>query len=165
MTYRICFVCTGNICRSPMAEVVMRAQVNAAGLAGQVEVDSAGTAAWHSGDGADDRAVAALREGGYDGSGHSARPFERGWFAERDLVVALDRGHLRELQALAPDGAAREKVSLLRSFTDGVDPREIDVEDPYFGGAADFVTVLDQVEAGCHGILEDLVRQGVVAGD
>src|SRR5512132_4735403 len=76
-TYRICFVCTGNICRSPIAEVVLRRLADEAGLAGTVQVDSAGTGSWHVGDGADQRAVAVLESGGYDGSAHRARVFER----------------------------------------------------------------------------------------
>lgn len=138
----------------------MRRLVDDRGLTGQVEVDSAGTGAWHVGDGADRRAVSALRGAGYDGSAHRARAFERRWFADRDLVVALDGGHLRELHALATDEGERAKVRLLRAFTgDGAD---LDVADPYYGDAADFATVLDQVEQGCRAILDQLVRDGVV---
>ena len=86
MTYRICFVCTGNICRSPMAEAVMRGLLEAQGLDGQVEVDSAGTTSWHVGAPADRRALAALHAAGYDGSTHRARAFERSWLADRDLA-------------------------------------------------------------------------------
>ena len=162
MTYRICFVCTGNICRSPMAEAVMRALLEAEGLDGQVEVDSAGTTSWHVGDPADRRALATLHAAGYDGSTHRARAFERSWLADRDLVVALDAGHLDELQALAGRGPGRPTVRLLRSFADGVDGDDLDVLDPYYGSAADFAAVLEQVEAGCRGILASLVRDGVV---
>lgn len=157
MTFRICFVCTGNICRSPMAEVVMRRLVHDAGLAERVDVDSAGTGSWHVGDGADHRAVSTLRAAGYDGSGHRARAFDRRWFAERDLVVALDRGHLRELQLLATE-AERDKVVLLGEFADG--PAE--VADPYYGGADEFRTVLAQVEQACRGLLDHLVDRGLV---
>ena len=160
MTYRICFVCTGNICRSPMAEAVMRRLVEDAGLAGRVEVDSAGTTAWHDGDAADRRAVGALRGAGYDGSGHRARAFDRRWFAERDLVVALDRGHLRELRALAADDEERDKVVLLRSF-DESSRGEADVADPYYGDTRAFDDVLAQVERACHGILDHLEREGL----
>lgn len=171
MTYRICFVCTGNICRSPMAEVVMRGLVLDAGLAGVVEVDSAGTGGWHVGDGADRRAVTTLADAGYDGSGHRARVFDRRWFAERDLVVALDRGHLRELHALAADDDERGKVVLLRSFADGTGGSDLgagpgadlDVADPYYGGRDDFLAVLEQVETACRGLLARLARDGVVA--
>jgi protein-tyrosine phosphatase len=80
----------GNICRSPTAEAVMRARLAGAGLADRVVVDSAGTGSWHAGSPADERAAEALRAGGYDASGHVARQFDASWFAERDLVVALD---------------------------------------------------------------------------
>jgi len=163
-TYRICFVCTGNICRSPMAEAVLRGLLDDEGLGHAVEVDSAGTTAWHVGDPADRRAVTALREAGYDGSGHRAQAFERSWLADRDLVVALDSGHLDELQALAAGGPHAPKVRLLRSFAEDadVDGADLDVADPYYGSAADFERVLAQVEAGCRGIIRELVRDGVV---
>ncbi len=163
MTYRICFVCTGNICRSPMAEAVMRQLVEDAGLSDRVQVDSAGTDDWHVGDGADRRAVSTLRTAGYDGSAHRARVFDRRWFGERDLVVALDRGHLSELHAMTRDASERDKVALLRSFAEGADDRgDLDVADPYYGGDDEFATVLAQVEQACRGILDDLVHQGRV---
>lgn len=164
MTYRICFVCTGNICRSPIAEVVLRRLLADAGLADAVEVDSAGTGDWHVGDGADRRAVRVLASAGYDGTAHRARQFDRRWFAERDLVVALDRGHLRALQALAAGAAEREKVVLLRSFApDADDGADLDVADPYYGGPEDFAAVLTQVEQACRGLVDHLVRSGVLA--
>src|ERR1041385_7422262 len=115
LTYRVCFVCTGNICRSPMAESVFRARVEEAGLAGLVEVDSAGTGGWHEGDGADPRTVSVLEEHGYDGA-HTARQFQSSWFSRLDLVIALDAGHLKTLRLLAPTAEDAEKVRLLRSY-------------------------------------------------
>ncbi len=103
MTYRVCFVCTGNICRSPMAESVFRARVAEAGLADLVAVDSAGTGGWHEGEPADPRTISVLEENGYD-SEHTARQFLPSWFARLDLVIALDAGHLR---APAPPRAHR----------------------------------------------------------
>jgi protein-tyrosine phosphatase len=163
-TYRICFVCTGNICRSPMAEVVLRGLLDEEGLGHAVDVDSAGTTLWHVGDPADRRAVAALREAGYDGSAHRAQAFETSWLADRDLVVALDSGHLDELRALAAGGPHETKVRLLGSFAQDGDGggEDLDVADPYYGSAADFERVLAQVEAGCRGIVRELVRDGVV---
>ena len=166
--FRICFVCTGNICRSPMAEVVLRRLLEDAGLDQDVVVDSAGTGDWHIGERADRRTVTALHEAGYDGSAHRARVLEAEWLAHRDLVVALDSGHLRELRSLAAriDGAA--DVRLLRSFVggadgiDGTDGEGLDVADPYYGDARDFADVLAQVEQACRGLLEHLVRSGDV---
>ena len=95
--FRICMVCTGNICRSPMAEVVLRDLVERAGLGGKVVVTSAGTGEWHVGEHADPRTVAALEARGYDGSAHRARQFDASWFDDLDLVIALDhnRGPIR----------------------------------------------------------------------
>ncbi|HWM39604.1 MAG TPA: low molecular weight protein-tyrosine-phosphatase, partial [Streptomyces sp.] len=114
-TYSVCFVCTGNICRSPMAEAVFRAHVTDAGLDGEVTSSSAGTGGWHVGDPADPRTSAALEDAGYE-LVHSARQFEPGWFAQHDLIVALDEGHERELRAMAPTQQDAAKVRLLRSY-------------------------------------------------
>ncbi|MGP4083097.1 low molecular weight protein-tyrosine-phosphatase [Streptomyces sp. KR55] len=168
MTYRVCFVCTGNICRSPMAESVFRARVAAAGLDGLVEVDSAGTGGWHEGDPADPRTVAVLQEHGYDGE-HTARQFQPSWFSRLDLVIALDSGHLKVLRRLAPTDQDAAKVRLLRSYTrpsPGHDPSarashapsdaagdDLDVPDPYYGGMDGFEECLEMVEAASEGLL------------
>jgi protein-tyrosine phosphatase len=144
---RVCFVCTGNICRSPMAETVFRRLARDAGV--EVEVASAGTGGWHVGNGADDRALAALRGRGYDGSAHRARQFAAEWFDRYDLVVALDREHERDLRALARDvPGAGAKVRLLLG--------DADVPDPYFGGADGFEHVLDLVEEACERLLDEV---------
>src|SRR5580658_2329703 len=88
--YRICLVCLGNICRSPMAEVILRDELDRAGLSGRVEVDSAGTGDWHLGEPMDRGARAELSRRGYDGAGHRARQFEPSWFRRYDLVAAMD---------------------------------------------------------------------------
>ncbi|MFE5968628.1 low molecular weight protein-tyrosine-phosphatase [Streptomyces sp. NPDC056463] len=150
MTYRVCFVCTGNICRSPMAESVFRARVEEAGLAGAVEVDSAGTGGWHEGDAADPRTVAVLEEHGYT-SGHTARQFRASWFPALDLVIALDEGHQRALRALAPTPEDEAKVRLLRSYDPAADG--LDVPDPYYGGTEGFEECLEMVEAASEGLL------------
>ncbi|RSN61922.1 MULTISPECIES: low molecular weight protein-tyrosine-phosphatase [Actinomadura] len=158
MPYRVTFVCTGNICRSPMAESVLRHRAEEAGL--DVEVDSSGTGNWHVGGPADDRTVAALRRAGYR-SAHVARQFEPLWFARYDLILALDEGHLRALRSMAPDEASRAKVRLLREF----DPDaggDLDVPDPYYGGRADFDLVLEMVEAAMPGLLDE-IRAGLKA--
>ncbi|MFB6613971.1 low molecular weight protein-tyrosine-phosphatase [Streptomyces sp. NPDC085524] len=149
--YRVCFVCTGNICRSPMAESVFRAHVAEAGLGALVEVDSAGTGGWHEGHPADPRTVSVLEGAGYE-QHHRARQFRSSWFAGLDLVIALDAGHLRDLRRLAPTPEDAAKVRLLRSF----DPAAADgdVPDPYYGPFDGFEECLELVEAASPGLLE-----------
>ncbi|MFR9673115.1 low molecular weight protein-tyrosine-phosphatase [Streptomyces sp. TR06-5] len=154
--YRVCFVCTGNICRSPMAEAVFRARVEEAGLADAVRTDSAGTGGWHVGDPADPRTLAVLHEADYV-LDHSARQFDADWFAGIDLVVALDEGHRRALHRLAPNSGEAGKVRLLRSY----DPRaaasgDLDVPDPYYGGDSGFATCLEMVESAVTGLLAEV---------
>ncbi len=160
---RVTMVCTGNICRSPIAEVVARAHVERAGLSGLVHVDSAGIGAWHVGDGADPRAVRVLADHGYDGSAHRARQVTRSWFegstGPDDLLVAMDAGHHDALSRLRPEG----EIVLLRSFEPGLadlpagDPR-LDVPDPYYGDSADFAVVLAMVERAVPGLLDRITR-------
>ncbi|MFD4786672.1 low molecular weight protein-tyrosine-phosphatase [Streptomyces sp. NPDC058459] len=156
MAYRVCFVCTGNICRSPMAESVFRARVTEAGLDGLVEVDSAGTGDWHEGDDADPRTVSVLDEHGY-GTGHTARRFQASWFGRLDLVIALDTGHLKALRRLARTDEDARKVRLLRSY-DPAAGADLDVPDPYYGGRDGFEECLEMVEAASTGLL-DSVRE------
>ncbi|GGO43557.1 low molecular weight protein-tyrosine-phosphatase [Streptomyces lasiicapitis] len=149
--FAVCFVCTGNICRSPMAESVFRARIRDAGLDGLVVVDSAGTDGWHEGDGADPRTVAVLEAAGFDAD-HVARRFRTDWFARLDLVIALDRGHQRSLRRLAPTPEDADKVRLLRSY-DPLAYDELDVPDPYYGDADGFEECLTMVEAASEGLL------------
>ncbi|MFG2998087.1 low molecular weight protein-tyrosine-phosphatase [Streptomyces sp. NPDC048340] len=157
--YRVCFVCTGNICRSPMAESVFRARVAEAGLDHLVEVDSAGTGGWHEGDGADARTAAVLEAAGYE-QDHRARQFRSSWFADLDLVIALDAGHLRDLRALAPTPHDAAKVRLLRSYDPAVPAAGADVPDPYYGSLDGFEECLALVEAASNGLLA-AVREAV----
>ncbi|MFJ8823811.1 low molecular weight protein-tyrosine-phosphatase [Streptomyces sp. NPDC102467] len=159
MTFRVCFVCTGNICRSPMAEHVFRARLEEAGLSGAVETDSAGTDGWHEGDGADPRTVHVLRQGGYTAD-HTARQFRHDWFDHLDLVVALDAGHLRTLRRMAPTPQDAEKVRLLRSYDPAALGDDKDVPDPYYGDMDGFEECLRLVEAAADGLL-DAVRDAV----
>jgi len=153
---KICFVCSGNICRSPTAEVVLRRLVADAGLSSSVEVCSAGIGSWHSGDPADPRSAEAMRRHGYDPSGHRARQVSRQDLVDHDLVVAMDRGHARELERMLPAGA-RCEVRLLLSY----DPlaASLDVPDPYYGGPSGFDDVLAMIERACRQLLEEIRRQ------
>jgi protein-tyrosine phosphatase len=153
----------GNICRSPTAEVVMRAMLADAGLDDRVAVDSAGTGGWHAGDLADSRARRTLLSHGYDGAAHRARQFESEWLEERELVVAMDRENLAVLRRLASPETA-PKLALLRSFDPAADPDDVDVPDPYYEGDDGFEHVLALVEAGCAGLLDHL-RSGPLSAD
>lgn len=154
---RICFVCLGNICRSPTAEGVMRALVERAGLAGRIEIDSAGTGAWHVGEPADQRAREAGARRGFQ-LDSIARQVTRADFQRFDYLVAMDEQNLRALERMAPDKAARGKVRLLRSF-DPAAPRGAPVPDPYYGGDDGFEEVLDICEAACRGLIEHIARE------
>lgn len=149
------FVCTGNICRSPMAEVIVRAKLKEAGLGGSAVVTSSGTGGWHVGSRADERAVYELAENGYDGSRHRAQQFGQAQ-QDADLIVALEQRHISELVAR---GVPEEKIRLLRSF-DPQAPEGAGVEDPYYGGQAGFRTTREQIEAAADGII-DWVRARV----
>jgi protein-tyrosine phosphatase len=161
VAYRVCFVCSGNICRSPTAEAVLRRRLAEAGLAAEVEVDSAGLGDWHVGETVDERSAAALRARGYPAWVHEAKQFQPSDFTERDLVVALDAGHERGLLAMAPTAADRDKVRMLRSYDPAAatDPVGLDVPDPYYGGGRGFEHVLDLVEAACAGLLAEVTAE------
>lgn len=155
MTVRICFVCSGNICRSPTAEVVMRRLVAEAGLGGQVEVCSAGIGDWHAGSPMDLRSADALRRHGYAADGHRARQVSRQDLVDHEYVVAMDRGHLRALTSMLPAGVSCD-VRLLLAF----DPSSVspDVPDPYYGGPSGFDDVLAMIERACAGLLAEVRR-------
>ncbi|HWC23146.1 MAG TPA: low molecular weight protein-tyrosine-phosphatase [Flexivirga sp.] len=160
MTYSVCFVCSGNICRSPMGEVILRSMLDEAGLGDQVEVDSAGIGDWHVGQGADPRTLAALSRGGYDGSAHRARQFEASDLEKRDLILAADRGHLHDLLQLGEGNGASAETRLVREFdADAMAAGELELDDPYFGNASDFDRCRDEVEAACRGLVAELRRE------
>lgn len=153
---RVEVVCTGNICRSPMGEIILRAMLDTAGLT-HVEVGSSGIGGWHVGEGADPRTIAVLRRHGYDGSAHVASQFDPREFGAMDLVLAADRGHLRSVRRLARRPQDADKVRLLREF----DPAAaasgaLEVDDPWYGGSADFERCLREVEAACRGLVQHL---------
>lgn len=161
--YRITTVCLGNICRSPMAEAVIRARVEVAGLEARVRVDSAGTDGWHIGEDADPRALQTLRAAGYD-LAHSGRQITTEWFLEPgrpDLLLTMDSSNYATVVSLAPDEAARERVRMMRSFDPALaglpagDPR-LDVPDPWYGDHDGFADVLAMLEAAADGLVADL---------
>ena len=143
----VTFICSGNICRSPMAEKMFARQIDERGLSGVVRVTSAGTGSWHAGDGADARAGHVLRDHGYP-SAHRAAQVDDDHLAA-DLVVAMGRNHARMLKEM---GVAPERLRMLRSF----DPRSAahprDVEDPYYGTRDDFEDVYTVIEASLPGL-------------
>ncbi len=146
--YRIIFICTGNICRSPAAENIFREHARRAGILAEIEVDSAGTGDWHEGDDPDHRSVHALREAGYAADG-TARGLRDRDFLHHDLFVCMDGSHERDVVAR---GAPRERVVLMRAF----DPARAhdDVPDPYYGGREGFTEMIVMLEAAVDGLVE-----------
>lgn len=153
---RVCFVCLGNICRSPTAEGVFRHLVERAGLSAKIESDSAGTDAYHVGEPPDSRARAAAKSRGIVLGGR-ARRFERGDFDRFDYVLAMDDDNYAGLARLAPKGA-KDRLFLLRSFDPASAPGAC-VPDPYYGGESGFDTVLDQCEAACAELLSHIIAE------
>jgi protein-tyrosine phosphatase len=156
----VIFVCMGNICRSPMAEAVLRHELEQAGL-GHVTVHSAGTGNWHVGDPMDRRARAALGRSGYPAD-HVARQFEPGFFDQYQLVVALDRDNQRDLRRMAPTRPHADNVRLLLEFDP--DAEELDVPDPYYGASSEFDDVLRQIEQACRGLAVELADDATPDG-
>jgi low molecular weight protein-tyrosine phosphatase len=144
----VSFVCTGNICRSPIAALVFTEHLRRAGLSDEVRVTSAGTGPWHVGEPADPRALRVLAEHGYP-TDHIAAQVDEDHLAA-DLVIAMDAGHARALRGLLVDD---ERLALFRAF----DPdagADLDVPDPYYGDHRGFVEVLGMVEAAMPGLLD-----------
>ena len=154
---RVCFVCLGNICRSPTAEAVMRHLVSQAGLDERIEIESAGTGDWHVGEPRDRRSREVGERRAMPLSGR-ARQFVALDFARFDWVLAMDRKNLAELLAMAPDASARAKIRLSRSF-DPASPPDADVPDPYYGGPEGFDRVFDICVAACTGLLATIRAQ------
>ena len=157
----MCFVCLGNICRSPTAEGVFVKMVEAAGLAQSIRIDSAGTGTWHIGEPADRRSREAAKRRGYELTG-VARHFEPEDFSRFDYVLAMDSQNLRDLRAarrtsgLPEDGPPH--LSLFRDF-DKTAGLGASVPDPYYGGDGGFQEVLDICERACAGLLEHIKQR------
>jgi protein-tyrosine phosphatase len=142
---KVLFVCTGNICRSPTAEGVLRELARRQGI--HLHVESRGTHDYHVGEPPDERAQQHAMRRGYDLSAQRARHVTRQDFEDFDLIVAMDRGHLRTLERACPP----QQRGKLRLFVP-----ERDVPDPYYGGAEGFEQVLDMVEEACRGLLAEI---------
>ncbi|MCA4135421.1 low molecular weight protein-tyrosine-phosphatase [Arthrobacter sp. M4] len=160
--YRIITVCTGNICRSPMAEFMLREALSAEGLDSKVIVDSAGTTAYEVGRPIDPRAARILTSHLIKSGTHVAREWKHSWFAERDLILALDVDHYGWLREAAPDLVSRSKVRMFRSFDpDATGKHALDqgIEDPWYGGHADFENAWSLIHAAIPGIVEHVMAE------
>lgn len=155
MAFRVLFVCTGNICRSPAGHAVLAARL-AAGAAPGVTVDSCGLGDWHAGDLPDPRARAEGAKRGYT-LDHPARMLRDADFAVPGLIVAMDRSHLRGVRAWAPHAFDPAGVVLFRQFDPGAPP-DAEVDDPYYGPPAGFAAMFDTIERTMPGLLAHVVR-------
>lgn len=154
--YRIGVVCLGNICRSPMGEVVLSRRVAEAGLDDRVEVASCGTGDWHLGHPMDRRAAATLAAAGYDPSRHRAQQFAPSWLAEYDVLLTMDAQNRADVSSTS-SATGSDRVLMFRDF-DPVEPGS-DVPDPYYGGDSGFEEVLAMVERTSARIVEALRRR------
>lgn len=146
----------GNICRSPAAEGVLRTLLEKEPLSHQVRVDSAGTIAYHTGEPPDSRMVAAAARRGYR-LGGKARAVEHADFEKFDLILAMDRSNLRDLQRYTRKSSGRARIALFCDYC--VAHTEQEVPDPYYGGDEGFRRVLDLLEDGC-GEISRLIKEG-----
>ncbi len=153
----VCFVCLGNICRSPTAEGVFRHLVGEAGLGDRIHIDSAGTAAYHAGESPDPRSTEHAARRGIRLAGQ-ARQFLAKDFERFDYVLAMDAANFLELQRQVKSETARKRLFHCRDF-DGASPKGASVPDPYYGGETGFEEVLDLCEAACRGLLEHIRRE------
>ncbi|GAB3731447.1 low molecular weight protein-tyrosine-phosphatase [Nocardiopsis nanhaiensis] len=160
--YRVSVVCLGNICRSPMAEKVLAADLERAGMNDLVEVDSSGTGDWHVGGAMDPRAASTLRVHGYL-TNHTARQFDPEDLATRDLVLVMDLDNLADVRRFVEEegpalGFDPSRLRLFRSFAPASGPNP-EVPDPYYGGDDGFTAVLNMVEAAAKGLTGELVTR------
>lgn len=153
---KVLFVCMGNICRSPTAQGVFEHLVSSAELSDAIEIDSAGTYAYHIGEPPDERARAAAQKRGIDLGKQRARRVAEPDFQEFDYVLAMDRDNYDELLSLCPSGHA-DKLRLFLEFAPQLGVQE--VPDPYYGGITGFERVLDLIEQASHGLLAEIRKQ------
>ncbi|MFG0275998.1 MAG: low molecular weight protein-tyrosine-phosphatase [Phycisphaerales bacterium] len=155
----VLFVCLGNICRSPLAEGVFLHLARERDAQARFRVDSCGTGGWHAGEPADGRAQAVAKRHGVTLPSRARRLDAPADFERFHLIVPMDRSNLRDL---LDEGAPAERTRLLRSWDPaliGADERDLDVPDPYYGGADGFDTVFRMVHAACAALLDDLLRE------
>ena len=155
---RVEVTCLGNICRSPMAHVVLEQRLADAGLADDVVGTSSGTGGWHEGEPMDERAATALSAAGYDPTRHRARTFTADTYAEADLMLAMDARNHADMTELAPTVADAERVRMFRSFDPEAAPGDDEVEDPWYGGAEGFQQVLAMVERTSDAVVAAVPR-------
>ncbi len=152
----VLFVCTGNICRSPSAEAILRHKAAEAGVAGRLRIDSAGLGEWHLGHPPDPRAVDAVQARGYAMGEQTARLVEARDFAGFDYVIAMDEGHYAQLREIAPRGA-KSRVRLFLEFAPHTGRNS--VPDPYYGDTRGFDAMVDLIEAGTDGLLAEIAAR------
>jgi protein-tyrosine phosphatase len=159
--YRVALVCLGNICRSPIAEVVLRDRLERAGLSERVRVRSAGTGGWHVGEPMDRRAARTLADAGYDPTRHRAQQLDPSWYDDHDVLLVMDDDNLRDVRALAPHPEDSDRVLMFRDFDPVVvdTGTDRDVPDPYFGGDDGFVRVLTMVERTADRLTAELAAR------
>jgi len=153
---RVMFVCTGNICRSPTAEGILRQKVAERGLADQIDSQSCGLIGYHTGEAPDPRAVRLATRRGYDLSRQRASRIRLDDFDEADYLLAMDQGHLASLNAMAPAGT-HHKLSLLLAHLP--DASEAEVPDPYYGDESDFIKAFDLIEAAVDAFLNKITQK------
>ena len=160
---RVLFVCLGNICRSPLAEGVFRDKVRAAGLDGIIDIDSAGTGAWHVGNPPDRRMMATAKRQGVDISAQRARQFVATDLADFDHILAMDKSNLHDILFLDAGDDFGHRVTLFRQWDP--EPGDYEVPDPYYGGDAGFEHVYEIVDRTAEALLKGLAAHYELAGD
>jgi protein-tyrosine phosphatase len=159
MTYKLLFVCLGNICRSPSGENIMNHLLAEKGYSHLISCDSAGTANYHIGASPDRRMTAAANRKGIEMKG-SARQFIEADFTKFDLILAMDKDNYRDILYLDREGKYKDKVRLMCEFARHHSEKE--VPDPYYGGKEGFDRVIDLLIDACEGLLEDLINTGKI---